>query len=203
VRWTGAGLSAVFGLLLAAASLYLAVRFGDRSDLPIAALVAMLFAAAGLGGAWLLARDRPREAVVAALAAGALAHAVLLAGLAPRLLPLWLSARTEAAMERANLLPRQGIADAPVAVTGYAEPSLIFALGTATELDTPEDAAQAIVENRPAVVESRQDAAFRQALIAARAVAIPVARVRGLDYSNGEKMTLTVYEAKETADEAR
>ena len=203
VRWTGAGLGALFGLLLAAASLYVAVRFGDASDLPIASLAALLFAAAGLGSAWLLAKDRPREAVAAAVLAGVLAHAVLLAGLAPRLLPLWLSARTEAAMERAKLLPRQGIADAPVAVSGYAEPSLIFALGTATELDTPEDAAQAIVENRPAVVESRQDAAFRQALLAARAVAIPVAQIRGLDYSNGQKMTLTVYEAKETADEAR
>jgi hypothetical protein len=148
-----------------------------------------------------LARRRPREAVIAALVCGVLGHAVLLAGLAPRLSPLWLSARTEAAMEKARLLPRQGIADAPVAVTGYAEPSLIFALGTATELDTPQEAAQAIAENRPAVVESRQEAAFLGALKAGGVTAVPVSEVKGLDYSTGKKMTLRIYEARETAEQ--
>ena len=201
VRWTGAVLGGLFGLLLAAASFYLVRTYGDATDIPAAALAALFLAAAGLAGAWLIARDRPREAVIAAVACGVIGHGILLAGLAPRLLPLWLSARTEAAMERARLLPRQGIADAPVAVAGYAEPSLVFALGTATELDTPEEAAQAITENRPAVVESRQDPAFRRALRAAGAEALAVARLTGLDYSNGERMTLTIYEARETAEQ--
>jgi len=104
-------------------------------------------------------------------------------------------------MEKAQLLPRQGIADAPVAVTGYAEPSLIFALGTATELDTPQEAAQAIAEQRPAVVESRQDAAFRAALKAAGGAAVPVGEVKGLDYSTGKKTSLRIYEARETAEQ--
>jgi 4-amino-4-deoxy-L-arabinose transferase-like glycosyltransferase len=200
-RWTGAALSALVGLLLAAASLYVLHAYGDRSDAPIAIVAALLLAAAGLSGAWLLARRRPREAVIAAVAFGVLGHAALLAGLAPRLAPLWLSARTEAAMEKAQLLPRQGIADAPVAVTGYAEPSLVFALGTATELDTPQEAAQAIAENRPAVVEGRQDAAFHAALKGAGVVAVPVSEVRGLDYSTGKKMTLRIYEARPAADQ--
>jgi hypothetical protein len=107
-------------------------------------------------------------------------------------------------MEQAKLLPRQGIADAPVAVAGYAEPSLVFALGTATELDSPQEAAQAIAENRPAVVESRQVAAFYEALKAAGAQAILVRQVKGLDYSNGKHMILNIYEAPETArQEAR
>jgi 4-amino-4-deoxy-L-arabinose transferase-like glycosyltransferase len=138
VRWLGAILSALVGVLLAAAVFYLVSRYGDHSDLPAAAAAAALLAAAGLAGAWLLARKKRREAVIAAVVCGALGHAALLAVLAPRLSPLWLSARTAAAMERADLLPRQGIADAPVAVAGYAEPSLVFALGTATELTTPE-----------------------------------------------------------------
>ena len=90
-----------------------------------------------------------------------------------------------------------------MAVAGYAEPSLVFALGTATELDTPQAAAQAIAENRPAVVESREDAAFRAALKAAGAQALLVAQVKGLDYSNGRQMTLRIYEAPETAEEVR
>lgn len=201
VRWTGAGLGLLFGGLLAAAALYVLATYGDPSATPAAVAAALLFMAAGLAGAWLLARDRPREAVAAALACGVLGHAVLLAGLAPRLAPLWLSARTEAAMERAKLLPRQGIADAPVAVAGYAEPSLVFALGTATELDDAEEAAQAIAENRPAVVEGRQDAAFRAALRAAGAVAVQVGEVKGLDYSNGDPMSLRIYEARGTVEQ--
>ena len=200
-RWTGAVLSALFGLLLGAASLYILSRYGDASDAPAAAVAAVLLAAAGLSGAWFLARKAPREAVIAAVGFGVVGHAVLLAGLAPRLSPLWLSARTEAAMEKAQLLPRQGIADAPVAVTGYAEPSLIFALGTATELDTPQEAAQAIAEDRPAVVESRQDAAFRAALQSAGVGAISVGEVKGLDYSNGQHMSLKIYEARDTAEQ--
>ena len=202
-RWTGAALSGLVGLLLAGVVLYLARRFGDASDIPYAGLAALALAGAGVAGGWLLVRDRPRHALVAGLGLAILGHAVLLAALAPRLLPLWLSARTEAALERAKLLPRQGVADAPVAVAGYAEPSLVFAVGTATELDDAQEAAQAIAENRPAVVESRQEAAFQSALKAAGAVALPVARLKGLDYSNGQAMTLTVYEAPETAEQSR
>jgi hypothetical protein len=98
-------------------------------------------------------------------------------------------------LEKAQLLPEQGIADTPVTVAGYAEPSLVFAVGTETELAGPEDAAQAISEHRPAVVEARQEAGFRQALAQYRASAHLVATVKGLDYSDGKKMTLRVYEA--------
>jgi hypothetical protein len=126
-------------------------------------------------------------------------HAALAAGLAPRLTPLWLSARVEQAMEKAQLLPEQGIADAPVTVAGYAEPSLVFALGTPTELAGPEDAAQAISEHRPAVVEQREEAGFEKALAGYAAHAHLVATVNGLDYSDGKKMTLRVYESADPA----
>jgi hypothetical protein len=126
---------------------------------------------------------------------GVAGHGVLAAGLAPRLLPLWLSARVERALEKAQLLPEQGIADAPVAVTGYAEPSLVFLIGTETELDTPDEAAEAISEHRPAIVEARQDLAFTTALAKEGAKAHLVASVGGLDYSTGKKMTLRVYES--------
>jgi 4-amino-4-deoxy-L-arabinose transferase-like glycosyltransferase len=201
VRWIGAGLSGLVGLFLAAVCFGLVSRYGAPSDTWIAALAAAPLAAAGLAGAWLLVRNAPREAVIAAIACGAIGHAVLVAGLAPRLSPLWLSARTAQAMERAQLLPRQGIADAPVAVAGYAEPSLVFALGTATELGTAQEAAQAIAENRPAVVEKREEAAFRAALKAIGAEAVLVGEVKGLDYSKGQRMTLRIYEARETAEQ--
>ncbi|HZZ90078.1 MAG TPA: glycosyltransferase family 39 protein, partial [Caulobacteraceae bacterium] len=119
----------------------------------------------------------------------------LAAGLAPRLSPLWLSSRVETAMAKAQLLPEQGIADAPVTVAGYAEPSLVFALGTPTELAGPDDAAEAIYEHRPAVVEQREEAAFRKALSVYGAKTHLVSTVKGLDYSDGKKMSLSIYEA--------
>jgi 4-amino-4-deoxy-L-arabinose transferase-like glycosyltransferase len=201
-RWIGAAAQALFGLLLAAACFYLVKAYGDASDLPVAGVTALLLAAAGLGGAWLLLRRSPAGAVTAAVGLGLAGHGALAAGLAPRLLPLWLSQRTERALEKAQLLPEQGIADAPVSVTGYAEPSLVFLIGTETELGTPDDAAEAITEHRPAVVEDRQEAAFEQALAREHAQAHLVAVIKGLDYSTGKKMTLRVYNSAQPAPAA-
>ena len=198
VKIAGAVLAGLFGLLLAGAAFYLSSLYGQGADFAWALLAAALLAAAGLAGAYMiLRREDPRAALATALGLGLLGHAALIAGLAPRLDPLWLSRRTEAAMAKAQLLPRQGIADAPVTVAGYAEPSLVFALGTETELGGPEEAAEAIAEHRPAVVEDREDAAFRAALKADHAQALEVAEVKGLDYSDGHKMTLRIYKAPE------
>ncbi|HEX5263699.1 MAG TPA: glycosyltransferase family 39 protein, partial [Phenylobacterium sp.] len=92
VRWTGAVLSGVFGTLLAAACFYLVKLYGDVSDIPAAALAALLLAGAGLVGGYLLVRRAPTTAVVGAVGLGLAGHAALAAGLAPRLNPLWLSA---------------------------------------------------------------------------------------------------------------
>ncbi len=194
-RWTGAVLAGLFGVLLGVGTFFLVRRYGDVSDIPFAILAGGLLAAAGLFGGYLLVRRAPAAAVVGAMGLGLAGHAALAAGLAPRLSPLWLSARIERAMEKAQLLPEQGIADAPVTVAGYAEPSLVFALGTPTELAGAEDAAQAISEHRPAVVEQREQADFEKALSLYHAQAHLVATVKGLDYSDGKKMTLRVYEA--------
>ena len=162
-------------------------------------MAALLLAGAGLGGGWLLLRRTPTAAVAGAVGLGLAGHGLLAAGLAPRLSPLWLSARTAQALKTARLLPEQGLVDTPVTVAGYAEPSLVFAVGTETELAGAEDAAQAIAENRPAVVEQRQQTAFLTALTAEHATARKVATIKGLDYSSGKPMTLGVYEAETVA----
>ncbi|MET0275090.1 MAG: glycosyltransferase family 39 protein [Phenylobacterium sp.] len=202
VRWAGAILAAAAGLALAGGCVWLLTEYGDGPDVTWATLAGGLLAASGLVGGYLILRRAAGVAVVAALGLGVLGHTALAAGLVPRLDPLWLSARTEAAMARARLLPRQGIAEAPVAVAGYAEPSLVFALGTPTELDGPREAALAIAGRRPAVVEAREEPAFRAALKAAGAQAEAVAEIKGLDYSNGDPMTLRVYEAKSAREGA-
>lgn len=202
-RWLGAGLVAVFGLLLAGAVFYLLSLYGDASDAWAATLAGGLLAAAGLVGAYLMVRRAQQGAVLASLALAILGHGALAAGLAPRLDPLWLSDRLERALGEARLLPRQGVAEAPVAVAGFAEPSLVFALGTATELDGATEAAQAIVEGRPAIVEQAEEAAFHDALRARAGTAALVATIRGVNYSKGDPMTLRVYVAPEVLNEVR
>jgi 4-amino-4-deoxy-L-arabinose transferase-like glycosyltransferase len=196
-RWVGAVLSAFAGLALSAGVFYLMSRYGDPSDVSAAAVAGGLLAMAGLAGGFLLVRRAQRGALAAALGLGIAGHAALAALLLPRLEPLWLSHRTEQAMAAARLLPRQGMASAPVAVAGYAEPSLVFALGTPTELDGPDEAAIAIADGRPAVVEGREEPAFQRALQAVGAQAQQVGEVKGLDYSNGDKDILRIYRLKE------
>lgn len=194
-RWLGAGLSAVVGLALAAGVAYLNALYGDPSDIGAAILTGALLASAGVVGAVLLIRRAQSYALIWALLLGLLGHAALAAVFVPRLDPLWLSARLERAMADNRLLPRQGVAEAPVAVAGFAEPSLVFALGTDTELDGPREAAEAIADSRPAIVEAREDAAFRAALKALGDRAEEVAKIEGLNYSRGDPMTLRVYVA--------
>jgi 4-amino-4-deoxy-L-arabinose transferase-like glycosyltransferase len=193
-RLSGALLSAVAGLVLAGICFVLLSQFGAAADVTAAAAAGGLLAAAGLMGGFMLANRAPRGAVVTAMALTVFGHGALAAGLAPGLAPLWSSARTAKIMESERLLPRQGMAPSPVAVAGYAEPSLVFALGTPTLLGDGVDAAQAIATFRPAVVEAAEEAAFRAALDARGLEVRMVRQVAGLNYSNGRGVRLRIYE---------
>jgi 4-amino-4-deoxy-L-arabinose transferase-like glycosyltransferase len=194
-RWSGAALSALSGAALGGGVVYLLSEYGDRADVTAAAVTGGLFLTAGVGAAILFLRGATRGALIFACALGVLAHGVLAGAMLPGLQPLWLSARVEQTLAGARLLPRQGIAPAPVAVAGYAEPSLVFALGTPTDLGGAKEAADAIAEHRPAVVEDREAQAFRAELAARNLKVRPMGEVRGLDYSNGDDMVLRIYAA--------
>ena len=191
-RVIGAGLSALAGVLFAGLIGYLYKDHGDPTDLPVTILTALLFLAAGVVGAVLVMRKTAATALVAAGAIGIAAHAALVGLFVPRLEPLLLSPRLEKALEQADLAPRGG-APGPVAVTGYAEPSMIFLLGTTTELTDPVGAAKAVAQGRPAVVEGRQEKAFQAALSALGQTSRPAGVVDGFDYSDGDKERLTLY----------
>ncbi|HUB94925.1 MAG TPA: glycosyltransferase family 39 protein [Stellaceae bacterium] len=109
---------------------------------------------------------------------------------APRLDPLWLSRDAASMVARYRPPP-----DVAVAAVGYAEPSLVFLLGTNTILASPEDAARRLTASRGAValVEERDDAAFKKALSERGWEARSIERVAGVDYSNGKRMVLTLY----------
>ncbi len=55
-------------------------------------------------------------------------------------------------------------------------------------------AATSLADGGVALVSGREDAMFRQALNARALAAQPVGSVRGLDYSNGQRMVVTLYD---------
>ena len=150
---------------------------------PWACGAAILSVIVGIIGAAALFRGKVEAGFLACLAGGILTHMTLTGGLAPQLTGLWTSNRVAKAITATHLDPRNGVTTGPVAVIGYAEPSLIFALGTGTELDNAVDAADAVADGQPAIVEKKQDKAFEDALAAEKVAAQPVGEVKGFDYS--------------------
>jgi 4-amino-4-deoxy-L-arabinose transferase-like glycosyltransferase len=191
-RVLGAVLIVIAALILAAVGPAAMAQLDDWSALLWAVIAAALFIAAGVAGVWLLWRAAPGRALAAAGLLGLAAHGVVTAAVAPQLRYLWLSSRAARALAAAGWSPRQG-APGPVTVAGYEEPSLVFLLGTGTELGDADDAAQAIGEGRPAIVEGRQDPAFKRALAEAGLVAFTVGEGAGLDYSNNQHDILRIY----------
>jgi hypothetical protein len=107
---------------------------------------------------------------------------------------LWTSTRAATLLARTDLDPRDGRIVGPVAVAGYAEPSLVFALGTDTNLDDSGAlSADSLAVGAPALVEDRQDAAFRARLSDLGAVAAKAGEVQGFDYSTGKPVRLTLW----------
>jgi 4-amino-4-deoxy-L-arabinose transferase-like glycosyltransferase len=195
-RAIGAGLALGVGVLFALAAPVAVARLGS-GETPgpgVWALAAGLLtlAAAGVGGV-LLWRRRAVAAAGVACVLGALGHGALAGGLLPGLHGLWMSSDAARVLARAGASPWQGVVPGPVAVAGYEEPSLVFLLGADTELGSAADAARAIADGRPAIVEGRQDLAFKAALAGRRTQAWSIGAVSGLDYSNGKRDTLIIY----------
>jgi 4-amino-4-deoxy-L-arabinose transferase-like glycosyltransferase len=194
VRRSGMALLALSALVFAALGPAAALALGRPAAAPWIWIVpaVVLFVLAGVMGAGLL-RVRPAAAALLAGLGGAAGHALLLGLVAPALTPLWLSNQVAAALSAAGQNPRDGLVQGPVAVAGYAEPSLVFLLGADTQLGGPAEAAGAIADGRPAIVESRTQPAFDAALKAQGVSARQFGEVVGLDYSKGRHDILRLY----------
>ena len=190
-RWLGAALNLAVAAGFAIAGALAASLLGGPASGVWAVLAGALYLAAALAGSLFLMRQRPALAAALAGVFGVLAHGLLVGGLAPTLQQLWLSQRIAADLGRAS---PNGFEKGPPAVAGYEEPSLVFALGSPTELGDAGDAAAAISEGRPAVVAGREDKAFRAAIAQGEVSARVAATEAGLDYSTGHAQVLRLYE---------
>jgi hypothetical protein len=184
VAWVIWGLVA---LALCGALVAVPIHFGAGAAPLAVAMVAIAIALAG----WQL-RDLWRGEARAWLGIGT-AVALWAAGfgvVAPRIDALWVSRSATALVNDRNRTLR------PVVVAGYAEPSVVFLLGTATKLSTASEAAT-IVSKLPdtlVLVSNREDAVFR-AVLGQKGISVDsLGEVSGLNYSNGRAVTLTLYE---------
>jgi 4-amino-4-deoxy-L-arabinose transferase-like glycosyltransferase len=198
VRVLGATLGVLVGGALALAVVIATRMYAPPGALWAAGAGAGLLLAAALAGAIYLVKARPLHALTASLALGLLAHGVIAAAVAPQLKTLWIAKRAAHALDATGLNPRNGITPGPVAVVGMGEPSLVFMLGTETELTTAQGAADAIAEGRPALVDRSQTQAFNRGLAAYGLVARPVGEIQGLNYSKGKPVDLILYRSTVT-----
>jgi 4-amino-4-deoxy-L-arabinose transferase-like glycosyltransferase len=179
---------AAVSIALAAALALLPGRFGQGFDPVGLVAAAILLNVAG----WLaVAAWRGGPALTATIVALALvAFAPAFHRIAPGLDRLWLSRGAAAMVARYHPPP-----DVAVAAVGYREPSLVFLLGTGTRFLAPDSAAEYVTTTRgaAALVSDRDDAAFRSALKSRGWEPRAIDHIDGLDYSNGQRMILTLY----------
>lgn len=98
----------------------------------------------------------------------------------------------------ARIVREAGCAEPHAAAAGYHEPSLVFLLGTRTELVDGADAAEFLRQGacRFALVEARHERSF---LRRAQAIGLrypPPVRVEGFNYSNGRAVSIAVYRSE-------
>jgi 4-amino-4-deoxy-L-arabinose transferase-like glycosyltransferase len=193
LRYADVAVKALWGtvtIALTAALVILPFRFGDQVS-----VAGMIGALALLGLAAALLYRWPRPPLVTAAIIGLSAAFILPAGLAvlPGLDRLWLS--RAAAELVAHHPPAAGT---PLIAVGYGEPSLVFLLGGHVRLTSPPGAAEALAGGGAALVSNREEPMFRQALSGRGLNAHPLGTVAGFDYSNGQRMALTLYDVGHT-----
>ncbi len=191
-RVTGALLGLLAAVIICLITVYGLTEFG-RSTAQTWATVTIVFAvmAAAVGG-FLLVNRAAITGVLIAVVFGILAHAGL-AGTIRQLRPLSIAPRLVQTLDSAELNPAQGRYPGPVAITTFHEPSFVFLTGKETQLTDGAGAARALAEGRPAIVEARDDEAFRRALADLGAAGRAVGVVSGHNYSSGDDVRLTVY----------
>jgi 4-amino-4-deoxy-L-arabinose transferase-like glycosyltransferase len=194
-RWIAIVQFVVGAGLLTAAVILLPRYLGEGTAWPI-------LVAAGTGAALALAAlvlailRKPLPSVLLGLAALLVFVPTLTAGVGPRLDRLWITERLKVMVEAAS---RPG--DAPPALAGYQEPSLVFALGKDVVLADGKGAAEASSKSGSlALVEDDARGDFLARLAELQADATPVGELSGINYSRGRKQHVTLYRVAQLRD---
>ncbi|MDO8605913.1 MAG: glycosyltransferase family 39 protein [Phaeospirillum sp.] len=181
------GLWSLICLVLAAAVVIAPHQFADGFAL-MSIPSALAIVGTGLLTAILALRGRMRATAMAVVVTAVTAFQVVFEGVLPQLDMLFVS---RAAAELVAMRPHQGA----VVVAGYAEPSLVFLLGTDTVLTNGANAAVNLTKGPAALslVADREEKDFFAAAAANNVRPVVVGMVRGFNYSRGKPVTLTAY----------
>jgi 4-amino-4-deoxy-L-arabinose transferase-like glycosyltransferase len=192
-------------LMRAFALLWLLVGVALACGLPVAAwtiearvdvvgmLTALAVIALLIGTLLLLRYGKSIRAVACAGTAALVLFTSVYAYQLPHLQTIWMSPRIAEAVARARPCDRTTVATVP-----YAEPSLVFLLGTATKLTDIRGAADHLLHDPAcglALVGAQEKSPFLSLLAAAHLVPREIDLIRGIDYSSGKRLELTLYAA--------
>ncbi len=173
---------------------YLPGAYGNGSHIVFWVLAVPIIGASGAAVLFLL-RGEGENSAIAAIAGGAMFAAIAMAAVAPQLDQLMVSSNA------ASLIARAGASPSAVAVAGYHEPSLVFLVGTKISLvDKGSDAADFLTKtpNSVALIEESKNAEFQQYLTQENFSAEAIGSVKGLNYSKGDPVSLTLYRLRKT-----
>lgn len=181
---------AVVGAAFCAAGVVLLWRleraFSVSAALALAGALPLMAGAVGL-----LLRGERRQSAYCAMGAAVIAQAGLFLAVLPRLETIRLSPRVAALFEEVR-----PCADSVLVSPSYSEPSLVFLAGPRTVLAGVEDSATYLAAHAQcslALVDRRDEPAFRAALEKRGVGVVEYGRVRGLNYSNGRKLDLGLF----------
>lgn len=184
------GLWSLIALALAGGLIALPMLYGEGWSLwSIPAVIGVGLAL--VGGWWHIRKRHFLNAAALAMAGAVVLYPAAYAGLAPSLKSLWVSERVARAVDA--LAP-----GAEVAAAGYHEPSLVFLLGTHTQLTDGDGAAQFLLDHSSTgavAVEAREKTAF-DAGVAARGLGERLVAgevVRGFNYSRGKPVEMHLF----------
>jgi len=191
-RWTRRAVEALWVVvtvvIIGGALIVLPIRFGPGVDIagPVTAAVLVILMT-------ILLWRRPTPVASAATIAALSLTLTISVGIwvLPSLDRLWLS--RGAALLIAGDPPPPGT---PLVTLGYAEPSLVFLLGGKLRMTMVTNAVTELAGGGEALVGGREDAQFLQGLTAHGLEATPIGSIRGTDYSNGQRMVLTLYRVR-------
>jgi 4-amino-4-deoxy-L-arabinose transferase-like glycosyltransferase len=180
--------------LAGAALFYVPGAFGTGGGIFLTILGLPILGAAGLAVLFLL-RGEGENATAAAVATGALFAAITFAAVMPRLDQLMLSTKASDLIAQSRGTPEN------TTVAGFNEPSMVFQAGTEITLSPTGAAAADFMTKHPdarALVEDRLLPEFQESLKKLNVTAEALGQVKGMNYSRGDYLTLTLYRLRKT-----
>jgi len=162
--------------------------FGEGID-PWLVLGACFGGALGIAAVVLFIARRTGLASILAVAAAVTFYPLIGWGVAPKVDQIWMSPKAAALVDKYKE-PH----DPPVILGGYVEPSLVFLLGTKTQIQNGTRAANiASQQGGLALIEDHERPKFLAQLAETRASAKALDGVSGFNYSRGRREHITVY----------